>query len=340
MHLIRKALITEFGDASKVVVVDASIAAPAAREAQIAVEYSALSGADINMRRGVYPFQPPAPLTPGYVVVGTVAALGARCEQVRVGQRVACMTVTGGQAERVNLAGQLLVPVPDGVDPRQAACLVLDWNTAWQMLALAQRRSDCRRIFVHGLSGAVGNALMRLALMRGIAVFGTASPRHHPALQEAGAYPLTYADKEWIASMTLTGGVDAVFDPLGFESHADSYAVLRRGGLLVAYGFNLPALTDSATRPVLPAVLKLYARNLRFWSGKRSTFYWISRDDTSFKPGLLSLFELAAAGRIEAAIKAVLPLEQIGLAHRAWGQGGPGDKVGSFVIAVGAQGAA
>jgi NADPH:quinone reductase-like Zn-dependent oxidoreductase len=292
------------------------------------------------MRRGVYPLQPKAPLTPGYVIVGRVLATGEGCTTVKLGQRVASLTVYGGQAERINVAEQALVPVPDGADPRQAACLVLDGNTAWHMLQLAMRRTDCHRIFIHGLSGAVGNALATLAILRGIAVFGTASRRHHAALRAAGATPFDYADKQWIKSMKAAGGVDAVFDPLGFESHADSDAVLRRGGLLVAYGFNLPALTDSPTRPVLPAVLKLYARNLCFWSGKRSTFYWISRDDSSFKPGLLALFELAAAGRIEAAIKAVMPLEQIGQAHRAWGQGGPGDKVGSFVIAVGAQGAA
>jgi NADPH:quinone reductase-like Zn-dependent oxidoreductase len=66
MPTIRKALITEFGDESKVVVVDEGIPAPLAKEVQVRVEFSGFSGADINIRRGIYPFQKKAPLTPGY----------------------------------------------------------------------------------------------------------------------------------------------------------------------------------------------------------------------------------------------------------------------------------
>jgi synaptic vesicle membrane protein VAT-1 len=331
MTAIRKVLITAFGDASNVTVVDATIDAPLPGQVQVAVEYSALSGADINMRRGVYPLQPKAPLTPGYVIVGRVLATGAGCTTVNVGQRVASLTVYGGQAERINVAEQALVPVPDGADPRQAACLVLDGNTAWHMLQLAMRRTDCRRIFIHGLSGAVGNAVATLAIMRGIAVFGTASRRHHAALRAAGATPFDYADKQWITRMKEAGGADAVFDPLGFESLAESDAVLRRGGLLVSYGFNLPALTNTPTRAVLPWVCRLYARNLRFWSGKRATFYFIDGKRPSFASGLQELLQLQADGQLTAAIKAVFPMEKIADAHRAWG-GGAG--MGSFVIEV------
>src|SRR5450830_62891 len=328
---IRKVLITAFGDASKVTVVDAAIDAPGPGQVQVAVEYSTLSGADINMRRGVYPFQPKAPLTPGYVIVGKVVQTGAD-SAVKVGQRVASLTIYGGQAERINVPEKFIVPVPDGADPRQAACLVLDWSTAWHMLAMAERRTDCRRIFVHGLSGAVGNAVATLAHMRGIAVFGTASRRNHAALREGGATPFDYADKQWIAKMQLAGGVDAVFDPLGFESLAESDAILRRGGLLVSYGFNLPALHNTPARAVLPWVIGLYARNLRFWTGKRATFYFIDRRHRHFASGLQELFKLQAEGRVTAAIKAVFPMENIADAHRAWGGGGA---MGSFVIDVG-----
>src|SRR6476469_6799739 len=109
MTPIRKVVIQAFGDVSNIAVVDATIGAPPARHAQVAVEYSALSGADINMRRGVYPMQPQAPLTPGYVIVGRVVEAGEGCSTVKVGQRVASMTVYGGQAERVNVAERFLV---------------------------------------------------------------------------------------------------------------------------------------------------------------------------------------------------------------------------------------
>ncbi len=57
-----------------------------------------------------------------------------------------------------------------------------------------------------------------------------------------------------------------------------SLTPLRKGGVLVGYGLNLPALSGTGPRSVLPAVIKLLARNLAFWTGKRTKFYYISRD--------------------------------------------------------------
>ena len=42
------------------------------------------------------------------------------------------------------------------------------------------------------------------------------------------------------------GGVDAVFDALGFESFDESYSILKKGGVLVGYGQNLPAWTGDS----------------------------------------------------------------------------------------------
>ncbi len=168
MPKMKKVLITEFGDESKLAIVESDIAEPRAGEVQIAVEYSVVSGADVNMRRGTYPFQKKAPLTPGYSVVGKVRLNGKGCNRFRVGERVACLSKYDGQAELINLPERFLVPVPEGADPKLAVALVLDWVTAYQML-----HHSAQRTFVHGLSG----------------------------------------------------GVDAVFDPLGFESNEPRFSV-------------------------------------------------------------------------------------------------------------------
>src|SRR5437868_4637082 len=120
MAMIQKALITGFGDESKITVVQAEIPAPSAREVQVQVEFSGFSGADINMRRGTYPFQKKAPLTPGYALVGRVQANGAGSAKFQRGDRVACLSIYGAEAELVNLPEKYLVPVPSGVDPAQA----------------------------------------------------------------------------------------------------------------------------------------------------------------------------------------------------------------------------
>jgi NADPH:quinone reductase-like Zn-dependent oxidoreductase len=167
--------------------------------------------------------------------------------------------------------------------------------------------------------------------MQGAQVFGTASPKNHPALIELGATPFDYSNKGWIATMRSAGGVDAVFDPLGFESFDESYSILRRGGVLVAYGLNLPALSGTAPQPVFPAVIKLLAKNLAFWSGKKTIFYGISRNSKTFLSDLETLFDLLKTGKLSVPIKAVFQLENIQGAHREWAKG---SGMGSIVIKV------
>jgi len=82
MAMIQKALITGFGDESKITVVQEEIRAPAANEVQVEVEFCGFSGADINMRRGTYPMQEKPLFTPGYCFVGRVSANGSRSNQV------------------------------------------------------------------------------------------------------------------------------------------------------------------------------------------------------------------------------------------------------------------
>jgi len=205
---------------------------------QLAVEYTIASGSDVNMRRGIDPFQKRPPLTPGYSIIGKVRANGNDCSKFKTSDCVACLWKYEGQAERVNLPENYLVRVPDGVDGRTAVALILDWATAYQMLHRATHVTAGQKIFVHALSGAVGGALLRLGQLQGAQVLGTASLKRHAELRELGAVPFDYSSENWIAVIQEFGGVDAVFDPLGLESFDESYSVLKKGGVLVGYGMN------------------------------------------------------------------------------------------------------
>lgn len=116
MPKIKKVVITEFGDESKLAIREADLPDPQAGEVQLTVEYSVVSGSDVNMRNGTYPFQRKAPLTPGYSVIGTVRVNGAGCSQFKTGDRVACLSKYDGQAELINLPERFLVPVPESLD--------------------------------------------------------------------------------------------------------------------------------------------------------------------------------------------------------------------------------
>jgi NADPH:quinone reductase-like Zn-dependent oxidoreductase len=328
---IKKVVITAYGDESKLAIVECDLPEPAAGEVQLTVEYTIVSGSDVNMRRGTYPFQKKPPLTPGYSVIGKVRANGKGCSKFKIGERVACLSKYEGQAERINLPEKYLVRVPDEVDGRAAVALILDWTTAYQMLYRAAHVTAGQKIFVHALSGAVGGALLRLGLLQGAQVFGTASLKRHDELRQLGADPFDYATRNWIAAMQELGGVDAVFDPLGYESFDDSYSILNRGGILVGYGTNLPTWTRTPERPVIPTVLNLFSKNLLFWSGKRTTFFGVSRGSKHFATDLEQLFQWLKDGKISVPIKATFKLDEIQQAHREYARGA---RMGSIVIEV------
>uniref|UniRef100_L2FAU1 Alcohol dehydrogenase zinc-binding domain protein n=1 Tax=Colletotrichum fructicola (strain Nara gc5) TaxID=1213859 RepID=L2FAU1_COLFN len=305
---IRKAVITEFGDESKVKVIQDTIDAPAADHVQIATIYSGFSGADINMRKGVYPLQKSAPLTPGYCLVGT--------------------------AELVNIPEKYLVRVPNGLDLQQATALVLDWGTAYAMVHEHAKVAKGQRVFVHGVSGAVGFALMKLCQLQGAEVYGTASERNHAAVRAEGGHPFVYTDKNWMAAMKEMGGADAVFDPLGFESWDESWTILSKSGMLIGFGGNLNSLggDGKAPRSTVVPTMKLLARGMVPFCPKRTWFYYITRDDATFEPNLKAMFGLLGEGKIRVPIKKVWDLEDVQDAHRQWASG---TGVGSLIIRVG-----
>ena len=154
---------------------------------------------------------------------------GKGCSKFTIGDRVACLSKYEGQAELINLPEKYLVRLPDDVDGKAAVALILDWVTAYQMLHRVAHVKPGEKMFVHALGGAVGGALLRLGLLAGASVFGTASAKKHDELRQLGAIPFEYANKNWITAIQELGGVDAVFDPLGFESFDESYSVLEEG---------------------------------------------------------------------------------------------------------------
>lgn len=327
----RKALISGFGDISKISVVTSELPDPDAQHVQVKVIYSGFSGADINMRMGQYPLQRKAPLTPGYCFVGTVHVNGLGSTKFQPGVVVACLSIYDAEAEYANVPEKYLIEVPDGTSLQHATALIIDWNTAYGLMQIANV-STGQKVFVHGMSGGVGHALMQLCQIQGAKVSGTASKRKHEAITKLGGTPFEYTNKNWIKSNQEMGGVQAVFDPLGFESWDESYSILSGdGGILVGYGGNSNMLNGEAPRSVIGPTVKLLSRNL--WSWKRKTaFYYISRDQKTFEPGLLELFGMLKDKKISVRVRKVFDLEKIQDAHRDWLKG---DEIGSVLVKVG-----
>ena len=123
MARTKKVVITAFGDESKLAIVESDLNDPAAGEVQLSVEYTIVSGSDVNMRRGTYPLQKKPPLTPGYSVIGKVRLNGPGSANFGIGDCVACLSKYEGQSELINLPEQFLVGVPEALDKKAAVVL-------------------------------------------------------------------------------------------------------------------------------------------------------------------------------------------------------------------------
>ena len=102
MARTKKVVIMAFGDESKLAIVESELNDPAAGEVQLSVEYTIVSGSDVSMRRGTYPFQKKPPLTPGYSVIGNVRLNGPGSAKFAIGDCVACLSKYEGQSESVS----------------------------------------------------------------------------------------------------------------------------------------------------------------------------------------------------------------------------------------------
>lgn len=338
MPTIRKVQISALGDISNVKVVTATIDDPSPKDVQVRVLYSGFSGADINMRLGRYPLQRQPPLTPGYCLVGTVERQGSDCTgNLRAGDTVVSLTMYDAEAELANVPEKYLIPVPKGLDLQKVCALILDWTTAYGMVMRSAKVQAGQRVFVHGMSGAVGFATATLCQLQGANVFGTASERHHEALKALGWSPFVYTDKKWMTAMKDWGGADAIFDPLGYESWDESYSVLSHNdACLVGYGTNLASMQDQPARGTIFTTIKLLSRNFLCPAVHRHTrFFYITRDDKTFVAELQALFKLLGEGKIDVKIRAAFDLEDIQEAHKSWGK--PGLGFGSALINVGAK---
>jgi NADPH:quinone reductase-like Zn-dependent oxidoreductase len=318
MTSIRKAVITGFGDPSHITIATSEIAHPAPNEVQVKVLYAGFGGSDIAMRLGGYPMQKKAPLTPGYSCIGRIL--------------VASLTTYDSQAELINIPEKYLVLVPEGLDLAQAVALVLDWTTAYGMVYRTAKVTQGQRVFIHGLSGSVGFALLTLCKLRGAEVYGTASEYNHAAIREAGAVPFVYTNKSWMMAINGIGGAHVVFDPLGFESWDESYSILApEGGLLVGYGGNYNVLNGWKKRSPVPHVVKLLSKNLNVFCKGNTSFFWVAKEQNTFEPELQTLFQMLRDGEIKVSIRDSWTLDQVPEAHRKFNKG-PG--VGAVVVKV------
>ena len=317
----KKTIISKFGGPEFLKTIEEDqLPEPKANEVRIKVLHSCVNFTDIMIRKGKYPdVKEKPPFSTGYDMVGIVDKVGSNVKDLQTGQKVVDMTMIGAHAEYICLPEEQPVPLPEGVDPKEAVCLVLSYLTAYQMLHRTANIKVGQKILVHGAGGAVGNALLQLGKLHGLEMYGTASKSKRGLINENDATPIDYRNEDFVERIkSETGnGVDAVFDPIGGKNFKKSLKSLNKGGKMVAYGFYNAVMGKGASIPL--DFMRLIAWNT-LPNGKSTVFYSIGAMRKNhpewFKEDLNSLFHLLAENKIKPVIAEQINLNDIPKAHR------------------------
>lgn len=178
----------------------------------------------------------PRPLPiPGRDMCGSVAELGPGATGVSVGDTVYSMLGygrDGAWAEFTMALPEELATVPRTVDSLHAAATPLSALTAWQALFEQAHVVPGQRVLIHGAAGGVGTYAVQLAHRCGAEVFATASARDDAFLRELGTdHVIDYTATRF---ENVAHHVDVVFDLVGGDTLARSFAVMKPGGVVVS----------------------------------------------------------------------------------------------------------
>lgn len=328
-----RVVVSRHGGPDVLEVVAEALPEPRPGEVRVRTQAAGISAYDLMFRRtGLLPGAPRVPFTPGEDVVGVVDALGPGVASLTVGQAVAGTTLSlgvgGGYAEYVCLRERELVPVPPGVDPAEAVCLVINYLTAYSALHLAARVRPGERILVQGAAGGVGTALLDLGRQAGLVMYGTASRHNHEVVAGYGATPIDYRTEPVVGRVReLTqGGVDVVFDPIGGARQLwRSYRTLRHGGRLVWFGVAAHKQAGSA---VIPASLLTLTLLRLLPDGRRAlTSPDFAKDNDWYRHALARLLVWLADGTLRPTVADRIPLAEAARAHELMEHGRYAGKV-------------
>ncbi|MBC8503254.1 MAG: zinc-binding dehydrogenase, partial [Chloroflexi bacterium] len=272
---------------------------------------------DTMVRKGIYfGFKETPPLSPGYDMVGVVDKIGAGVSGLAPGLVVADLTVWGAYTEYMLRPADSLVPVPERIDPIEAVSMVLSYVTAYQMLHRVAKVKRGQSILVHGAGGAVGTALIELGKQLDLKIYGTASVSKRELVEGLGAVHIDYAKEDFVARIQAEGKVDAAFDAISGENFKKSFNSLKKGGILVPYGFYDNSMGRGGSVPI--DFMKVALWNI-LPNGRKASFYSIGglreKNPAWFKEDLGALFDLLKAGKIKPAVERRMKLEDAKQAH-------------------------
>lgn len=218
---------------------------PGPDEVKIEVRAIGVNYADVIVRMGLYASAKDFigwPITPGFEISGTVAAVGPAVRSCRAGDEVVAVTLFNGYASQVCVREAYVFPRSPVLSFAQAASMPAVFMTAWFALRELAHPRPGARILVHSAAGGVGSSLVQVAKLMGCEVTAVVGASHKvPVAEEMGADFVIDKSRQNLwkrAKAFAPQGYDVICDANGVATLGESYRHLRRAGKLVIYGFH------------------------------------------------------------------------------------------------------
>jgi NADPH:quinone reductase len=219
-------------------------------EGQVRVKHNAvgLNYIDVYHRTGLYP-QDTMPFTPGMEGAGEVVEVGSGVTDLKVGDKVAYAGAIGSYTEERNLPAAKVVKIPDGIDEKTAAAMMLQGMTTRYLLRETYKVGPETVLLFHAAAGGVGLIACQWASHLGATVIGTAgsSEKCQLARDHGAAHVINYKEENFVERVKeITGGkgCHVVYDSVGKDTYPGSLDCLQPRGLWVTFGQSSGALPE------------------------------------------------------------------------------------------------
>lgn len=301
---------------------DVDVDPPGPREAQIRNVAIGLNFIDCYFRSGLYPVDAFAnlgggstmPFIPGVEGSGVVEAVGDEVDTIAVGDRVAYgLPPPGAYAELRNFRADRLIKLPDSIDDRTAAAMMLKGLTVHMLLRRTYEVQAGDHILIHAAAGGVGLIACQWAKHLGATVIGTVGSDEKAELARAHGcdHPIIYtrenfADK--VKEITDGKGVPAVYDSVGKDTFDNSLKSVRPLGTVAVFG--------SASGPIPPFdIARLQWAGSAFLTRAGVFNYVATPDDLAVASK--ALIDVIQSGAVKIEINQTFDLANAAEAHQA-----------------------
>ena len=290
---------------------EVAVGDPAPGEARVRHQAVGLNYIDTYHRSGLYPLPLPSGL--GTEGAGIVEAVGAGVTDLQVGDRVAYAGgPLGAYSQERCLPADRLLKLPEAIDCRTGAAMMLQGLTAAYLLRRTYPVQAGDRVLIHAAAGGVGLIACQWAKALGATVIGTVSSEAKAELARAhGCDHIVYYTREDVAQRVreITGGegVAVVYDGVGKDTFAGSLDSLSPLGMMVSFGN-----ASGAVPPFNPLLLSqkgslfLTRPTLGHYSAKREDLLALGEE----------LFAVVASGKVRIEINQTYALADAANAHR------------------------